>query len=249
MIRLVFAAGLACCLLSVSAWAQAPATTAPPMPMPAASPGAKPLPGPERWESEIQRFERLDTEEPFPKGQNLFVGSSSIRLWDIESSFPGVEVLNRGFGGSKFPDLLAYFDRLVPPHAPRVIVIYCGDNDVGMGHTSERIFEDYREFASRVHRKLPETKIVFIAIKPSPRRWARRDIAHAANEMIRKSMADHPNEVYIDVWQPMLGADGLPRRELYVKDELHMSPAGYQLWNELVRPHLVAAEGTSAAGQ
>ena len=35
---------------------------------------------------------------------------------------------------------------------------------------------------------------------------------------------------------PMLGADGLPRDELYLEDRLHLTPRGYALWRELLAP-------------
>ena len=36
----------------------------------------------------------------------------------------------------------------------------------------------------------------------------------------------------------MLGKDGKPMPELFVKDGLHMSEKGYALWNDLVKKHL-----------
>ena len=38
--------------------------------------------------------------------------------------------------------------------------------------------------------------------------------------------------------RPMLGWDGKPRAELFLKDGLHMSPKGYAIWNVLVAPFL-----------
>ena len=40
---------------------------------------------------------------------------------------------------------------------------------------------------------------------------------------------------YIDVVSPMLGDDGKPKEELFVKDGLHLSPKGYEILNEAVR--------------
>jgi lysophospholipase L1-like esterase len=46
--------------------------------------------------------------------------------------------------------------------------------------------------------------------------------------------------VFVDVWPTMLGPDGTPRRELFVKDGLHLSSEGYWAWASLVRPHLAS---------
>ncbi len=35
-----------------------------------------------------------------------------------------------------------------------------------------------------------------------------------------------------------IGADGKPRKELLVEDGLHMTPAGYKIWNDALRPLL-----------
>ena len=57
-------------------------------------------PDPARFESEIAAFEAWDHQNSFPHDAILFVGSSSIRLWQTAESFPDLPVINRGFGGS-----------------------------------------------------------------------------------------------------------------------------------------------------
>ena len=47
---------------------------------------------------------------------------------------------------------------------------------------------------------------------------------------------------FIDIDTPMLGDDGKPRAELFIKDGLHLSDAGYKIWSDLVRPHLAERE-------
>ena len=42
----------------------------------------------------------------------------------------------------------------------------------------------------------------------------------------------------MDIVPQMLGADGKPRKELLVEDGLHMTPAGYKIWNDALRPIL-----------
>jgi lysophospholipase L1-like esterase len=87
---------------------------------------------------------------------------------------------------------------------------------------------------------LPETTIVWIAIKPSPARWKWREQALEANALVRQAIAAGNRQVELDFWNAMLGENGEPRQELYVKDQLHLSEAGYQLWNERVRPLLAS---------
>lgn len=194
---------------------------------------------PDRWEAEIRKFVEADRESPPPRGAVLFIGSSSIRLWkDVAADFPDVHVINRGFGGSRIPDSTRYIDQIVAPYRPRVIVLYAGDNDLAGGHAPKRVFEDYVEFVQQVRRRLPNVRIAFISIKPSPARMVHFEAARQANELIRQYAAKHRGLVYIDVFTPMLGPDGKPRPELFVRDKLHMNRQGYDLWKAAVAPFL-----------
>ena len=190
-----------------------------------------------QWESEIAQFEVADRTNPPRPGGVVFVGSSSIRMWpDLRADFPGVDVVQRGFGGSEIADAVYYAPRIVLKYHPRLIVFYAGDNDIANGKSPETVFRDYASFVALVERALPDTRIAFISIKPSGSRWALVDKMRAANAMIRDYIAHDPRQVYVDVFTPMLGPNGLPRDELFVEDKLHMTPAGYALWRNLLTP-------------
>jgi lysophospholipase L1-like esterase len=186
-----------------------------------------------RWESAVRAIEKRDAKTPPPGGAVFFCGSSSIVRWDLPKSFPTLRTVNRGFGGSKIADSTFFAHRLVLPHNPSAIVFYAGDNDLGGGLTPERVRDDFRAFVARVRTKLPDVPIHFIAIKPSIARWKSWDRIQKANALIRAD-CDGKLVTFIDVAAPMLGDDGTPRRELFVKDGLHLSPAGYAIWNALV---------------
>jgi lysophospholipase L1-like esterase len=193
----------------------------------------------DRSEAEIRRFEESDRAAPPAPGGIVFVGSSSIRLWrSLESDFPGLPVLNRGFGGSTFPEAIHYLSRIVLPYRPRTIVVYEGDNDLTFGWGSRQVADDYRTFVRMVRDSLPAAKIVFIGIKPSPSRWKLVDEQREANRLVRAIVARDTLQSYVDVFTPMLGANGRPQPELFVDDSLHMTPAGYAIWRKQVAPHV-----------
>lgn len=186
-----------------------------------------------RFESEIQRFEAMDRESPPASGGIVFVGSSSFRLWpDVARDFPGVAVINRGFGGSTLPEVIHYAPRIVVPYKPRLVVVYAGDNDIADGRTPAQVASDWRAFAALVGRELPEARVAFVSIKPSPSRWALVERVREANRLVQAEVARDPRQAYVDVFTPMLGANGRPRPELFADDSLHMTPAGYALWRE-----------------
>jgi lysophospholipase L1-like esterase len=193
-----------------------------------------------QWEADVRGFEDEDRRNPPPTGAVLFYGSSSIRFWEsLARDFPDQRVINRGFGGSQMDDALHFVDRIVLPYRPRVIVLYEGDNDLAAGRTPAAIVADYRAFVDTVRHRLPETRVVFVAIKPSLARWNLVDRIRETNALVQRYVERDPAHLaYADVFTPMLGTDGRPRPELFREDGLHMTPQGYALWTEVVRPLL-----------
>ncbi len=194
--------------------------------------------GPERWEKAINAFEAKDRANPPQQGGILFIGSSSIRMWKTGKWFPDKGIINRGFGGSQIEDSIHFADRIVFPYAPRTIVLYAGDNDIAAGKTGQKVWRDFMVFVRRVHEKLPKTRIVFIAIKPSISRWKFAPEMLRANRLIRKQCELIDYLAYADIWTPMLGGDGKPRADLLIKDGLHLNDEGYRLWTQIVGKHL-----------
>ena len=191
-----------------------------------------------QWSKEMAAFEQQDRAAPAKPGGIVFVGSSSIRLWDVGQSFPGMPILNRGFGGSQIVDSVNHAELLVLKHKPGIVVFYAGDNDIAAGKTPQAVAGDYKAFVSKVHATLPKTRVAFIAIKPSIQRWALVAKVREANALIRSYSEGDDLLGFIDVDGPMLGWDEKPRADLFVADGLHLSAKGYELWTRLVRPFL-----------
>ncbi len=203
---------------------------------------APPKKPPSRWEKHIQRFEAADKKTPPPKGAVLFLGSSSIVRWNTKKLLPDYTTINRGFGGSQIADSLQYADRILIPYAPRLVVFYAGDNDIAAGKTPEQVLADYKALTAKVHAKLPKTRFIFVAIKPSISRWRLWEKMARANRMIAEFGRRDKRLGYLDIATPMLGADGKVKRSLLVSDGLHLSKAGYALWTSLVTPLLGPAD-------
>jgi lysophospholipase L1-like esterase len=192
------------------------------------------------FDAEIRAFEAADAKSPPAPGGVLFVGSSSIRLWKtLAEDFPGVPVINRGFGGSQIPHSTRYADRIVLPYKPKTIVFYAGDNDIAAGRKPEQVLADFKAFAAKVHDSLPDTPIYFISIKPSLKRWKLVDQIREANRLVKELADSSGGKIgYVDVFTPMLGSDGKPRPELLGPDGLHMTRQGYELWRDTISPLL-----------
>jgi lysophospholipase L1-like esterase len=195
-------------------------------------------PDPARFADEIRAFEASDrTTAPAP-GQILFVGSSSIRRWDLEESFPGLDTLNRGFGGSQLSDVISFADRVITPYAPRAVVLYAGDNDIAAGKSADRVCDDVLRLARIVREEAPEASLIFLAIKPSLAREELWPEMKRANALIEHAFESDNRLVFADVATPMIGPGGRMEPELYVEDGLHLSAKGYEIWAKTLAPIL-----------
>lgn len=194
---------------------------------------------PARFEKEIVAFEQADKTNQPPKNPIVFVGSSSIRKWTtLKQDFPGLPVMNRGFGGSVISDSVAFAHRIVTPYKPVMVVFYAGDNDIGGGKTPEVVAADFKKFTEKVWAADDKVKIAYISIKPSIKRWNLVDKVKEANSLISAYCKSDKRLDFIDIYPATLGADGKPRPELFVADGLHMTPEGYKVWTEAVAKHL-----------
>jgi len=194
---------------------------------------------PDNWAADIDQFTAADAVQPPAAGGVVFVGSSSIRLWStLAEDFPGVPVINRGFGGSELADSVFYADRIVIPYKPRLVVVYAGENDLNAGKSPETVLADFQAFRAKVHAALPATRIIYLSCKESPVRAKVRPQVLAANRLIAADCATDVRCSFVDVATPLLDAAGGYRPELFREDQLHLRPAGYAIWTRVLAPHL-----------
>ncbi len=193
----------------------------------------------DRFESEIQAFELADQKKFPPKKSILFVGSSSIRMWEsLKSDFSEFQVINRGFGGSTVPEVNYYADRIIWKYDPSVIVFYCGENDINDGEHPAVVFQNFKKFIGEIEKRLPGTKVVFISAKPSPSRWNRWKDFQLYNNMVLQFAENRPNLYFLDISTVMIGNDGLPDKSLFIEDMLHINKKGYAKWTAELNPLL-----------
>jgi len=206
-------------------------------PTPAAAPEV--VVDPLRFSEVVEGYKYADSlNKPSPNSV-LFVGSSSIHGWkSLVSDFPEVNALNRGMGGSHMSDLIYYMEDIVFAYHPNAILIYEGDNDIASGKTPAKVLADYNIFISKVLDKWPTKPIFFISIKPSLARIQHMENMAKANALIKARTEELDNLYYIDVFTPMLGEDGTPRKDIFGHDGLHMNEVGYALWTEVIKEGL-----------
>jgi lysophospholipase L1-like esterase len=203
-------------------------TVATPDPPPVA---AAPSPVPANpFESEITSLEAKLLQSPIASSPIVFYGSSSIRLWkSLQQDFSGYAVLNCGFGGSRLTDCVRYANRIVLPRKPSAIVIYAGDNDLASGAPPDKVFRSFQQLFAIFRGYSPSIPIAFVSVKPSPARMMFLDNILKFNRLVEDFLKTQPETEYIDVFSDMVGQDRKPIRALFVNDQIHLSPAGYQI--------------------
>lgn len=192
-----------------------------------------------RFEKTVQAYEATDKATPPPKGAILLVGDSQFYRWKtLAEDLPDYTIINRGIDSFQFSDILHFYDRLVLPYQPRMIVLHVGGNDVHNGKTGEQVLADFKTFVAKVRATQPKIPIAFSSITPGPGRWDEADRRKQTNKLLKDYIATQKNLHFIDLWDAMLRPDGKPREELWVADRIHPNHDGYLVRVKIMRPLL-----------
>lgn len=192
----------------------------------------------ERWEDDIRAFEALDAETTDPQDAILFVGSSSIRLWDhIEADMAPYGVIQRGYGGASWADVAHYTERLVYPHDFAALVLFAG-NDI-WGKPDDRSPEELQlllhHTVQTVREQYPDPPIFVIEITHVPvREHLVREI-DAANAALQRAVNRFENVHWIPTRDLYLNDDGTVNTERFGEDRTHQNRTGYGLWTERIK--------------
>ena len=177
-------------------------------------------------------------------GGVVFVGSSIFHRWTrLESQMAPLPITNVAFDGSVTADMLRIVDSRVIPLRPKVIAYYCGSNDVSLGEPADAIAGRIVRFVERVSAVLPDTRVVFVSINRAPSKEDRWDVVDDVNGQIKAYAASHPRVEYVDVNPVLFDANGKPRVDLYMSDELHLRPPAYEGFAKILKPVLTRAFG------
>ena len=199
----------------------------------------------DRWtlyEPAFKAFAEADEKSPPKPGGILFVGSSIFRQWvNVADHMSPLPVLNRAFGGSRTGDLAARFAQLVPRYRPKVVVYYCGSNDLKAGDAPENpaaIFARFRDFADKTEAFDPAIRLVYVASFRSPDRVGRWEHVDHFNALVRAYCEADPRRTYVDLNPVIVDVAGHPRLDLFKPDKLHYEPEAYEQFAARLRPVL-----------
>ena len=200
-----------------------------------------------QFEEEVSFLEALDVEEKAGEKDILFIGSSSIRLWDnINEDLYPYNAVKRGYGGAHYYDLIHFSERLVQNHSPKAILIFVanditGSNDpidlIGDLSPSEvkRLFSYNYKLIRNIHKYIP---ILLIETTPTPKRWKVWNKILQANKKLERFCKQEPNLYFISTRNKFIGENGVPIKSFFLPDELHLNIDGYILWSNIIKSKL-----------
>lgn len=178
----------------------------------------------------------------WPAAPTVFVGSSSIRRWEtLAESYRAYSPLQRGFGGAQLGEVAQQIQNLALRHQPRGIVVYAGTNDIDAGVAPDVVVGRFQCLRARVSDAFGVAyPLFYLAITPNPSRWDQWERAAQVNTAIAAMAEADPGLVFIDTATPFLETGSPPDAALFTEDGLHLSAAGYALWETIISPVLAA---------
>jgi len=192
-----------------------------------------------KYEKAVAAYEAKDAASPPADGGVACIGSSTFTRWQtVAADLAPLPVYNRAFGGSRTSDVLRAAPRLIIPRKPKVVVYYCGDNDLADATKGDPDVpvQGFADFVATVRAALPQVRIVYVSIKPSPKRAASWAKVQEANAKVKTMCEADKRLAYVDIAPAILDAEGKPRPELFVEDRLHLNADGYRSITALIKP-------------
>jgi lysophospholipase L1-like esterase len=188
----------------------------------------------------VGRFASL----PSPaQGGVLLVGSSTFKRWtNAVTDLAPLPVTNRAFGGSQTSHQLMFFDQVVPPCRPQLIVWYCGSNDIKGKKDPASVLERTEEWLDKVKKLDPSTQVLLVSIHRSPqkRKDGQIEAVDTVNRGYQELSKKREGVFYVDVNPALENAKGESKDDLYVADGLHLNVEGDQQMITLLKPAIEA---------
>jgi hypothetical protein len=194
-----------------------------------------------QWQDDILALEALDRVESHPADSILFIGSSSIRIWDtIGRDMAPYHPIQRAYGGAKFSDLAVFARRLIAPHQFQALVVFVANDVTGTAEdsTPEQVAGWFGHIIEVTRAAQPNAAIFCIAVTPSPARWEAWPMIRESNRALARTCASHRDVHFIPTAHAYLDEHGLPQPDLFQEDRLHLNELGYRIWAAIILSHL-----------
>lgn len=193
------------------------------------------------WASpEIEHFRTLNKIDA-PDNALLFLGSSSIRLWEsLAQDMAPYPVIQRGYGGAHLRDAIFFTDALLGDYQPAMIIGFIANDIKGdpQDESPAKVKRLFKFFLKQIRARHPETPFLWVEITPTKSRWAQWEEIKVVNQKIKAYCEKTPHLYFVETADAFLTKEGLPRTELFIEDQLHLNPQGYDLWSSIIKKEI-----------
>lgn len=183
----------------------------------------------------IERHEAINRRTQEGNIDLVFLGDSITQGWannDVwKKYFAPRNAANMGIGGDRTQHVLWRLDHgNVDGINPKLVVLMIGTNNSnGTDNSAEEIADGIKAIVGKLREKLPETKVLLLAIfprgeKPNPQREKNAQASKLASEV-----ADDEMVYYLDIGDEFLTPEGTLTKDI-MPDFLHLTPRGYEIW-------------------
>lgn len=193
-----------------------------------------------KWDKEVATLAANNATEG-SDDSILFLGSSSIRLWNsIVQDIAPWKPVRRGYGGSKFCDVALYTPQLIRGLKYQAAAIFVANDITGseLDKTPEEIARLAKVVIDSIRAERPDAPVMLISITATPSRFKHWTRIEKANRALEKLSSELKNVSFLETQASYLTPEGEPKPEYFVKDMLHQNPDGYRVWGGLVRKKL-----------
>jgi beta-glucosidase len=209
-----------------------------------------PAPRPDQGWQDRHKSINQKVAEAGEKAQVIFIGDSITQGWEGAGKevwaryYVRRNAVNLGIGGDRTQHVLWRLENgNLTGLKPKAAVVMIGTNNSnGEDNTVEQIADGVTAIVRNLRAKLPEMKVLLVAIfprgeNPNPQRGKILQV----NQILQK-LADGRNIVWVDFGHTYVTGEGLIPRDL-MPDYLHLSPRAYGMWAEAIEDLLSGIVG------
>ena len=194
-----------------------------------------------RYQGDINRYQKENKRLKDLSCDVLFLGSSSINLWDtIYEDFAPLKLIRRSYGGATLRDMIYNYNTIAKGYTPKSILLYV-ENDLGNhkeGVNAVKCFDLFRIFIDKLKKDYPNTPLIVVSLKPSQHKADQLKDQLLVNALLEEN-ATAQGYTYIDITKVMYDEAGNLRTDIFKEDNLHMNAEGYKLWTAILKPLLL----------
>ena len=206
-----------------------------------AAPTTEPVPQLAAPQGRKDRHEAMNKRVKEGNVDLIFIGDSITEGWEAagrkawDEHFAKLNAVNLGIGGDRTQNVLWRLDNgNIDGITPKAAVLMIGTNNAEE-NTAEEIGEGITAIVEKLREKLPDTKILVLAIFPRGEKpdALREKLAKAS--AIASKTADSKSVFYMDIGPKFLEPDGTLSREI-MPDLVHLNANSYEIWAREVEP-------------